>query len=125
MDFESLSSKVDKHEQYIMKVMEKNNVVEKVAALMKENKNFNEAFDLVLNSIGTMGGEKDKILREKVAKILGRRGSQRKETIKKTKSQPSKVFTKEQMNKIKKEAQLRQWREERRAGQTEEESGLV
>ncbi len=74
-----------------------------------------------------LGKQARKKMMSEIGSILGRRGAQRKETLKAKafkKEKPGGVFTREQLDRMKKESELLRHKEERRAGQSYEESDI-
>ena len=118
--FEGAGSKKELNEDYLK------NLAERVKKLIGE-RGFISACNLVLNSEGIRDKVKRKQLRSEIGRILGSRGAERKETLKlraKEAEKPHGVFTRAQLKKMTRGAEELQAQEERRAGQTYEDSGL-
>lgn len=101
-------------------------LADKVANLMNnKGENFNTACNLVLNNRGKLSEKRKKEFKSQIASTLGKRGAQRKDTLKRRRVEPGSVFTPEERAKIHRGAELKKLQEERRAGQSEEESGFI
>ncbi len=87
---------------------------------------FPEACRRVFNTDNISERKRKKIMSE-IGSILGRRGVQRRQTLKRQaykKEKPGGVSTRDQLEKMAKESEILQQEEEKRAGQTYEESDL-
>lgn len=97
---------------YAKKMMEKHDISKRVLGLKKKGESFESAFKMVMNSIGELENLKAKRIIFKIAESAWKNDE----------NKPT--FTEEQKKRMKRSAELQQAREERRAGQTYEESDL-
>ena len=119
--------KKKKEEEYLQKIMykelkyNKKTFIENVRDLMHQGKNFNEAFMLVLNSAKRLKDydqiEKpvlstlEKKLRSRVGSVLGKRGADRKKTLKEEKAFEGKAFTPQEWRTIESGAKVKDLQE--------------